>query len=67
MRQSMITTVRNYFSGYEEVPERGQKGRKSVQSRMSKRLENGGEFVYQSVQDALRHKKRARKSAMSVD
>ena len=69
MRQSMITTVRNYFSGYEDssVPERSQKGRKSVQSRMSKRLENGGEYVYQSVQDALRHKKRARKGAMSVD
>ena len=63
----MITTVRNYFSGYEDVPERSQKGRKTVQSRMSKRLKYGGEYVYQSVQDALRHKKRARKSAMSVD
>jgi hypothetical protein len=65
----MITTVRNYFSGYEDsiVPLRHQQGRKSVQSRMSKKLENGSDFVFHSVQDAMRHKKRQRKSAMSVD
>jgi hypothetical protein len=69
MRQSMITTVRNYFSGYEDtiVPQRHQQGRKSVQSRMSKKLESGGDFVFHSVQDAMLHKKRPRKSAMSVD